>query len=53
MINFCVKQTCGSLNVIGAPKPIGSGTIRKCGLIGGIVSLAGAGFKVGYDQDIT
>ena len=28
----------GSLNVIGLNRPIGSGTIRRCGLAGGSVS---------------
>ena len=32
---------CGSLNVIYPHKPIRSGTIRRCGLVGGSLSLCG------------
>jgi hypothetical protein len=30
--------------------PIGSGTIRRCGLVGGSVSLYGVGLKASYVQ---
>jgi hypothetical protein len=44
---FCTK--CGSLNKNGPHGPLGSGTIRRYGLIGGVL-LRGVGFEVSYAQ---
>ena len=36
---FIAKGRCGSLNVIGSHKLIGSGTISRCGFVGVSVAL--------------
>ena len=49
------KGQCAVVNRCGAHRlmclnawPIGSGTVRRCGLAGGSVPLWGAGFEVSY-----
>ena len=44
-LDFC----CGGLKENGTHRPIESGTIRRCGLVGGSVSL-GVGFEVSDNQ---
>ena len=41
---------CGTLNVIGPHKLLGSGTIRRCGLVGGRIVTVGVDFEVYYAQ---
>lgn len=51
-IRYCSIALYGSLNENGSYRPIGCGTIRRDGLVGGNMSLLEVGFEVSYAQDI-